>query len=183
MEPHIDHGRGFIQAPTGAAYHPFDELPELVIILEVHPVDLFLAPVADGKNAQRSVDDDLFDALIVHQRLQYSETENGVEQTSTDTLRIEQQRRIGRDSTPFVRGYFIVDDRADAVLILGAGRQQPPISKRSAHRLRNAVADQPFGGAIARVEDESCRIEDSRHVVVFAASPTWTWGRGLMLRR
>ena len=64
---------------------------------------------------------------------------------------VEQERRVGGHCAALVRGDLLVDDRADALLLLGARRQQSPVAQRAAHRLDDALANQTLGRAIHAV--------------------------------
>src|SRR5690348_1632092 len=122
---------------------------------------LLFATVTDREYSERAIDNDLFDSRIGHEWLQNAEAEERVEQPLANGVGVHQQRRVGCDRSPLVRGDLFLDDRPHALLVLATGRKQSSVADRPANRFGNTVADDLFGGAVAWMERANRSIGDS----------------------
>src|SRR5580765_7467945 len=69
-EPYVDHGRGLVESSPGGTDDAFDQVAQLLVRVEIHVRHRLFATIANGEDAQWTVDDDLLDTWIVHQWLQ-----------------------------------------------------------------------------------------------------------------
>src|SRR5262249_34318895 len=123
--------------------------------------------------------DDLFDAWVGHQRLEDAQAEDGVEQAPSHSVGVDQQRRIGGDCAPLVSGDLFIDDGANALLLLAAGRKQPPVTHRTADGFGHAVGDQPLSGAITRMEWRVRGLRDGYPPRLREPATAAVWGRSI----
>jgi hypothetical protein len=125
-------------------------LSELVIRIEVQANHLLLAAIANHKDSQWPVHNDLLYPRVVDERLQNAESENRVEETPLESFRVQQQRAIGGHSATLVGCYLRFDQRAHPGLVVAVWSKRATLTKEASNRFGHSVTDLAFGGSIAR---------------------------------